>query len=190
MRGPAGQLASSFWYGPVPITAKRQHIRFSRNGLGSMANEELWKEYIQSFYDMRIAIGMSGVISAVNAELFAEFPRNLTKPMKTRISRDLRKVAKALLDTLAEIKESTDPADGTREKPNSPARPPRTVKMDMLTLSAHMTAMHLAHSGRGGLDSLDFRDILNSQQLVMCFAILEGFMSDSVRVVCVARRRS
>lgn len=139
-----------------------------------------WKKYYFTYQTYELSVALTSLVSMVGAEVFLDFPARLPKDLGEHLAKGVREV-------LSEIEASrSDPsADVTIDRATLERFGDEGGFLgrffDMMTTNVML--------GYADLEVVDFRlqDVVCAQALVMYFAHLDAFMSDTVRTVCRVR---
>lgn len=125
-----------------------------------------WREYRDTYQSYELSVSQSRVVTVVAKETLKDFPTQVPKT-----------IAKPLRETMREVR-------------NFLASPDRIVMNVTETheIAKATLSMYFARENLGiSTEDVDFERALDSQALVMLFAHIDSFMSDSLEAICRVR---
>ena len=135
-----------------------------------------WEDYFEVYQSYELSINQSRVLSIVAGEILEQFPNRLPKAIR-----------KPLVATLGQLRDALfvgEPSTGAEMAPDS-------VEIDIThthEIVPPVVSMYLARAALGAsTEKVDFERALCSQDLVMLFAHLDAFTSDSLETICRLR---
>lgn len=135
-----------------------------------------WEDYRSTYQSYELSVNQTRVLTIVGREVLSEFPEKLPKAIREPVA-----------STMAQIRNAFELAEGKGGRGPIPYLAELDIT-DTHELVAPVLAMYLALAWLGASHSdADFQRALLSQQLVMLFAHLDAFMSDSLETICRVR---
>jgi hypothetical protein len=146
-----------------------------------------WEDYRRTYHHYELGISQTATLGRLAREALSDFPRQLPEEVREpylRAVKQVRSILGASLDDKGSPEASAGPSSGEIEGV------PQGHRVDEASddLLAHLLPMFVALVRLGyAPECVQFDRVLRSQQLVMLLAYLDGFMADSLTVICRAR---
>jgi hypothetical protein len=142
----------------------------------------LWEEYREIYLNFEYSLAQTRLLSLIAGEALKEFPQNIPQKLKKPLAKNLEKIVKALEGALSEVEKGS-----VKERKKS-ARlvhiNGKEIKSDIITSFFNVTSSFMQMKKGASLKDVDYERLALSQELVMYFAHLDGFMAESLRAIC------
>ncbi|MBA7495105.1 hypothetical protein ES702_05684 [subsurface metagenome] len=145
----------------------------------SVLTEKLWKTYSKMYYSLELSINQTRMLTIVSREVFKDFPKGLPQNVQRSIhvstGQMLSVINKALGREESVVKRTKDKLKGLYD-----IKITKDMGSTILFMSIALINLGIP------LMEIESESLLYSQELVMIFAHLDAFMSDSLRIICQA----
>lgn len=142
-----------------------------------------WESYRATYKNYLMSTSQVAILTLVSGEAVKDFPKNLPEELREPLLSGMREVANALRE-VAEAAEKGKRVSVSLGRPNDP------TKGKLLTSVIYLFMSQVKVDGPQDINETfkeGFERLLSSQAVIMAFAHLDAFMSDTMRAICVAR---
>lgn len=174
----------SAWEEPVYVSNVK-HISLIPTDVGRLKARRaiFWEGYREVFSNYLMAISQIEVLILVSREATKDFPKNLPQELRSPLAEALREMGSALMEVATAAREGKKVAKSIK-LPKDPIKS-KLVESAFSLFFAQTKPTTLHETSK--TFEVGFEKVLSSQALIMVFAHIEGFMADTLRVVCTVR---
>jgi hypothetical protein len=142
-----------------------------------------WESYRETYKNYISSTSQVEILTLVSGEAVKDFPKHLPEELRGPLLLGMRETANALIE-VAKAAEMGKRISRSVRRPNDP------TKGKLLDSVLSLFISEVTADNSRGIDERfqeGFERLLSSQAIIMAFAHLDAFISDTMRAICVAR---